>query len=78
MTIAHLYISPEHNYFGHHEQPPGEAPMLEVDSVECVAGQGLRGDRFFGFKEDYKGQATFFSRSRQALWHKGAKSGNTQ
>ena len=29
--------------------------------VECVAGKGLRGDRFFGFKEDYKGQVTFFS-----------------
>ena len=61
MTIAHLYISPEHNFFGHHGQPPGEAPMVEVESVECVAGQGLRGDRFFGFKEDYRGQVTFFS-----------------
>jgi hypothetical protein len=61
MTIAHLYISPEHNFFGHHEQPPGETPMVEVESVECVAGMGLRGDRFYGFKEDYKGQATFFS-----------------
>ncbi len=34
--------------------------MLEVDEVECVAGKGLRGDRFFGYKEDYKGQVTFF------------------
>jgi hypothetical protein len=61
MTIAHIYISPEHNFFGHHEQPPGEAPMVEVDSVECVAGKGLRGDRFFEFREEYKGQVTFFS-----------------
>lgn len=61
MTIAHLYISPEHNFFGHHGLPPGEAPMVEVACVECVAGKGLRGDRFFGFKEDYKGQVTFFS-----------------
>jgi len=29
--------------------------------VECLAGQGLLGDRFFGFKENYKGQVTFFS-----------------
>lgn len=29
--------------------------------MECVAGRGLRGDRFFDFKEDYKGQITFFS-----------------
>lgn len=35
--------------------------MIEVDTVECVAGRGLRGDRFFGYKDDYKGQATFFS-----------------
>jgi MOSC domain-containing protein YiiM len=61
MTIAHIYISPEHNFFGHHEQPPGDAPMVEVDSVECVAGKGLRGDRFFAYKENYKGQVTFFS-----------------
>ncbi len=34
--------------------------MVEVESVECVAGKGLVGDRFFGWKEDYKGQVTFF------------------
>ena len=28
--------------------------------MECVAGKGLRGDRFFDYKEDYKGQITFF------------------
>ncbi len=61
MQILHLYISPEHNFFGHHGQPAGQAPMLEVESVECVAGKGLVGDRFFGYKEDYKGQITFFS-----------------
>jgi MOSC domain-containing protein YiiM len=61
MTVAHIYISPGHNFFGHHGKLPGEAPMVEVESVECVAGKGLRGDRFFGYKENYKGQATFFS-----------------
>ena len=35
--------------------------MIEADSVECVAGKGLVGDRFFGYKEDYKGQVTFFA-----------------
>ena len=29
--------------------------------IECVAGRGIRGDRYFDFKEDYKGQITFFS-----------------
>ena len=59
--IRHLYISPEHNYFGHHGQEPGTAPMFEVQEVSCVAGQGLTGDRFFGWKDDYKGQVTFLA-----------------
>jgi MOSC domain-containing protein YiiM len=29
--------------------------------IECVAGHGIRGDRFFDYQEDYKGQITFFS-----------------
>ena len=62
VTIRHLYISSGHNFFGHHGQPPGEHPFIEVREVECVAGRGLRGDRFFDFKENYKGQITFFSR----------------
>lgn len=61
MQILHIYISPEHNYFGHHGMPAGKAPMVEVDSVECMAGEGLAGDRFLGHKEDYKGQITFFA-----------------
>ena len=61
MQILHIYISPEHNFFGHHGLPPGTAPMIEVDSVECVTGKGLVGDRFFGFKENYNGQVTFFT-----------------
>ena len=60
VILRHLYLSPEHNFFGHHGQPAGTAPMIEVPEVECVAGKGLRGDRFFGWKEDYKGQVTFF------------------
>ncbi|HYF35836.1 MAG TPA: MOSC domain-containing protein [Prosthecobacter sp.] len=61
MQILHLYISPEHTYFGHHGRPAGTAPMTEVPEVECVAGKGLVGDRFFGYKDGYKGQATFFA-----------------
>ena len=34
--------------------------MIEAERVECVAGKGLVGDRFFGYKEDYLGQVTFF------------------
>lgn len=59
--ICHIFISPGHNFVGHHGQPPGEHPILEVDSAECVAGRGLRGDRYFDHKPDYKGQITFFA-----------------
>lgn len=61
IAVRHLYISPGHNFFGHHGKPAGESPLLEVDQIECVAGKGIRGDRFFEFKENYKGQITFFS-----------------
>lgn len=61
MTIAALYISPGHNYFGRHGQAPGEHPLLEVPAVECVAGRGLVGDRFLDYKDDYAGQITFFT-----------------
>lgn len=39
----------------------GEHPVEEVAEIHCVAGAGIRGDRFFDFKEDYKGQITFFA-----------------
>src|ERR1039457_254284 len=61
IEIVGLYISRGHNYFGHHGQPPGEEAAVEMASVECTAGRGLRGDRFFDHKEDYKGQITFFA-----------------
>ncbi|RBP37318.1 hypothetical protein DES53_11456 [Roseimicrobium gellanilyticum] len=61
MIIRHIYISPAHIFVGHHGKPAGETPMEEVVEVECVAGKGLRGDRYFDFKENFKGQATFFS-----------------
>lgn len=60
MRIEHLYISPDHNYIGHFGKPAGENPIVEVDEVECVAGSGIRGDRFFDHKPDFKGQITFF------------------
>jgi len=60
-AIHHLYISPGHNYFGHHGRPAGENEITEVETIECVAGRGIRGDRFFDWQPDYKGQITFFS-----------------
>jgi MOSC domain-containing protein YiiM len=61
VEIAHLYISPAHNYFGHHGRPPDQHPAIEVPRIQCVAGHGIMGDRYFDYKNQYKGQVTFFS-----------------
>jgi MOSC domain-containing protein YiiM len=61
MEIFHLFISTGHNFVGHHGREPDTHPMIEVSQIECVAGRGIRGDRYFDFKDDYKGQITFFS-----------------
>lgn len=61
MEICHLYISRGHNFFGHHGCEPDNYPSVEVESIECVAGHGIRHDRFFDYRHDYKGQITFFS-----------------
>ena len=61
MRVSHLFISLGHNYVGHHGQPAGAHPAVAVEQVECIAGRGLRGDRFFDHGPDYKGQITFFA-----------------
>ena len=61
VIIRQMFISPGHNYFGHHGRTPDDYPLVEVDEIECVAGQGIRGDRFYDYKANYKGQITFFS-----------------
>ena len=61
IRIEHLFISPGHNFYGRHGKGADAHPVVEVDEVECVAGSGLRGDRFFDYKPDHPGQITFFS-----------------
>ncbi len=61
ISIRGLYISPGHNFFGHYGEDPGTNPLLAVDEIECFAGHGISGDRFFDYKDDYKGQITFFA-----------------
>jgi MOSC domain-containing protein YiiM len=61
MLIRQIFISPGHNYFGHHGKPPDDYPLIEVPWIECVAGHGIRGDRFYDYRENYKGQITFFA-----------------
>ena len=61
MKVEAIYISPGHNYFGRYGKGSLNHETQSVESVRCVAGRGLEGDRFFDYKEDYKGQVTLFS-----------------
>jgi len=61
MIIRHLFISPGHNFFGHHGQAAAEHPLCAMTEIECVATHGVRGDRFFDYGDNYKGQITFFA-----------------
>jgi MOSC domain-containing protein YiiM len=60
VEISHLFVSEGHNFVGHHQRAPGTYSMKEVPELICVAGKGIVGDRYFGFKDNYKGQITFF------------------
>ena len=60
VTLKHLFISPGHNYYGRHGKKAKDFEIFEVDCLECVAGRGVKDDRFFDYKEDYKGQITLF------------------
>jgi MOSC domain-containing protein YiiM len=61
MQIRQIFISEGHNYFGHHGRAPDDYPLVEVPQIECVAGRGIRGDRFYDYRDNYKGEITFFS-----------------
>jgi len=61
MELERIFISEGHAFFGRFGQPAADHPMRELRRVECVAGRGLRGDRFFDYRPDYKGQVTLFS-----------------
>jgi MOSC domain-containing protein YiiM len=60
INIHGLYISPGHAFYGRHGMEPLPHEMVACDVLECVAGSGIRGDRFFDYKPDFKGQVTFF------------------
>jgi MOSC domain-containing protein YiiM len=62
LLLHRIFVAAGHSYFGRHGRGSASHPIQEVNAAECVAGCGLRGDRFFGYKPDYKGQVTLFSR----------------
>ena len=54
------WISAGNDFRGRHEKGRLDHGIRSVTEIECVAGLGLRGDRYFGYKPDFKGQVTFF------------------
>lgn len=57
--LLEIWISEGNDFRGRHEKGRLEHPVRSVSEVACVAGMGLRGDRYFGYKPDFKGQVTF-------------------
>lgn len=60
IELIHLFVSEGHNFSGRHEKGSLDFEIESPDTIECVAGRGIRGDRYFDHKENYKGQVTFF------------------
>lgn len=55
-----IYISEGHDYWGKQGEGRMTSGVRDVADVECVAGKGLVGDRYFASRKDLKGQVTFF------------------
>lgn len=58
--LLEIWISDGNDFRGRHEKGRLDHGIRSVPEIECVAGMGLRGDRYFGYKPDFKGQVTFF------------------
>ncbi len=58
--LVEIWVSEGNDYRGRHEKGRLDHGIRSVSEIECVAGMGLRGDRYFGYKPDFKGQVTFF------------------
>lgn len=64
MKVKHILISKDAKYYSGKLKGTGLNPNAEAefkDEVECHAGKGIVGDRFYQLKEDFKGQITFIS-----------------
>src|SRR6478735_6528414 len=90
--LLEIWISDGNDFRGRHEKGRLDHGIRSVSEIECVAGMGLRGDRYFGYKPDFKGQVTFLAAatvqavrdrfslpalSKASIWHNGPASAST-
>jgi MOSC domain-containing protein YiiM len=63
MKIKALFISPKSKYYSGKIKDGifKDAEDITPASIECHAGKGIVGDRFYDYKENYKGQISFIS-----------------
>lgn len=59
IIIKQMWISPGHDFKGRHKLGRLDHGVVTQEEIECVAGSGIRGDRYFDHKPDFKGQITF-------------------
>lgn len=60
-TIESLWISPGHDFKGRHGRSRLDHGVTSVEAIECHAGRGLVGDRYYDYRPDFKGQLTLFA-----------------
>lgn len=61
LRVEGIWISPGHDFRGRFGKGRENYGVVGCDEVECVAGRGLVGDRYFDYKENFKGQVTFLA-----------------
>lgn len=61
--LLEIIISPGHDYWVKRGQPPLQHGATSVASVVCLAGRGLRGDRYSEKSGGHKAQVTLMSSS---------------
>lgn len=59
--LVAIYVSSGHDYWGRQGAGRLQHGIQEVSEAECVAGHGLRGDRYFHKKAGHIAQVTFIS-----------------
>ncbi|MEO7165843.1 MAG: MOSC domain-containing protein [Chthoniobacterales bacterium] len=57
--LRHIFTSLGHDYWGKKGEGRMQHGIQSLTEVECVAGMGLRGDRYFNVRPDARGQVTF-------------------